>query len=184
MGNRIEQLAELLGPAIAELGDGVFLWGIEFVPGARQSLLRLYIDVEGRHVGIEDCERVSREVSALLDVHDPIAGNYNLEVSSPGMDRPLFEAAHYARFIGEQAKLALLVPVEGRRRVTGRIVRVDGDQVTLADEAGELTVAIGNVQKARLVPQFEAPAKGPRRKKRGDAAAAAVADETPSDDVE
>ena len=170
MGNKIDQLGELLGPAIAALEGGVFLWGIEFVPGARQSLLRLYIDVEGRHVGIEDCEAVSREVSALLDIHDPIAGNYNLEVSSPGMDRPLFVAAHYARFVGEQVKLALLVPVQGRRRVTGRIVRVDGDEVTVADETGELVVALGNVQKARLVPQFDVPAKAPRRKRRGEAA--------------
>ena len=170
MGNKIDQLGELLGPAIAGLDAGVFLWGIEFVPGARQSLLRLYIDAEGRLVTIEDCEAVSREVSALLDVNDPIAGNYTLEVSSPGLDRPLFEAAHYARFVGDIAKLALLVPVQGRRRITGRIVRVEGDEVTMADEAGEIAVAVGNVQKARLVPQFDEPAKTPRRKRRGDAA--------------
>lgn len=165
MANRVEQLGALLGPAIGDLGGGLMLWGIEFVPGSSQSLLRVYIDVEGRHVGIEDCETVSREISALLDIHDPIPGNYNLEVSSPGMDRPLFEAAHYARFVGEQAKLALLVPVEGRRRLSGRIVRVEGDAVTVADEAGEITVRVGNVQKARLVPQFEAPAKGPRKRR-------------------
>lgn len=171
MGNKIDQLDGLLRPAIAALEGDVFLWGIEFVPGSRQSLLRLYIDAEGRPVNLDDCETVSREVSALLDVHDPIAGNYNLEVSSPGLDRPLFEAAHYARFIGEQAKLALLVPVQGRRRLNGRIVRVEGDEVTVADEAGEVTVAVGNVQKARLVPQFDEPAKSPRRKRRVEAAA-------------
>lgn len=172
MANRVEQLGELLGPAIADLGDGLFLWGIEFVPGARQALLRIYIDVEGRHVGIEDCEKVSREISALLDINDPIPGNYNLEVSSPGMDRPLFEAAHYARFVGEQAKLALLVPVEGRRRLSGRIVGVEGDTVVIADEAAELRVPIGNVQKGRLVPQFDTPDKKQPRPRRGDKAAA------------
>jgi ribosome maturation factor RimP len=167
MANRMEQLSELLGPAIADLGSEVFLWGIEFVPGARQSLLRVYIDAEGRHVGIEDCETVSREISALLDIHDPIVGNYNLEVSSPGMDRPLFEAAHYARFLGEQARLALLVPVEGRRRLSGRIVRVEGDAVSIDDGSGEFMVDIGNVQKARLVPQFDLPEKQPSRPRRG-----------------
>lgn len=172
MSNRVEQLGELLGPAIADLGGEVFLWGIEFVPGARQSLLRVYIDAEGRHVGIEDCEAVSREISALLDIHDPIAGNYNLEVSSPGMDRPLFEAAHYARFLGEQAKLALLVPVEGRRRLNGRIARVDGDTISIADESGEFAVQVGNVQKARLVPQFDLPEKKPSRPRRGKSKAA------------
>ncbi|MCK7593289.1 ribosome maturation factor RimP [Pseudomarimonas salicorniae] len=167
MSNRVEQLGNLLGPAIADLGGGLFLWGIEFVPGASQSLLRIYVDVEGRHVGIEDCETVSREISALLDIHDPIPGNYNLEVSSPGMDRPLFEAAHYARFLGEQAKLALLVPVEGRRRLNGRIARVEGEAVTIADESGEFTVQVGNVQKARLVPQFDQAEKKPPRQRRG-----------------
>lgn len=167
MSNRVQQLGELLGPAIAGLGGGLLLWGLEFVPGARQSLLRVYIDVEGRAVGIEDCERVSHELSALLDVHDPIPGHYNLEVSSPGLDRPLFEAAHFARFLGEQARVSLLAPVDGRRRLKGRIVQVEGDRVTIDDAAGACTVSMSNVQKARLVPHFEDSPAGPRRRRRG-----------------
>lgn len=172
MANRVEQLGELLGPAIADLGDGLFLWGIEFVPGAQQSLLRVYVDVEGRGVGIEDCEKVSREISALLDISDPIPGNYNLEVSSPGLDRPLFNASHYARFVGAQAKLALLVPVEGRRRLSGRIVEVEDDAVLIAEESVQIRVPLGNVQKARLVPQFDIQEKKPSRPRRGSKAAA------------
>lgn len=155
----------MLAPAIEDLSQGVFLWGIEFVPGSRQSLLRLYIDAVDRPVNLEDCEAVSREVSARLDVEDPIAGHYNLEVSSPGLDRPLFEAAHYQRFIGEVAKLALLVPQAGRRRFQGRIVSVEGNEVTIADEQGEVKVDVGNVQKARIVPQFEDTK--PQRQRRG-----------------
>lgn len=166
MTNRIEQLNAMLAPAIEALPQGVFLWGIEFVPGARQSLLRLYIDASERPVNLEDCEVVSREVSALLDVEDPIAGHYNLEVSSPGLDRPLFEAAHYLRFVGDVAKLALVVPQAGRRRLQGRIVSVDGNEVTIADEQGEVKVDVGNVQKARLVPQFDDNSK-PKRQRRG-----------------
>jgi ribosome maturation factor RimP len=113
---------------------GLELLGVEFAPSAGNSMLRLYIDVEGRAVGIEDCESVSREVSALLDVNDPIASEYTLEVSSPGIDRPLFGAAQFARFLGEQAKLSLRVPMEGRRRLQGRIARVEGDRVTIAEE--------------------------------------------------
>ncbi|MBD8525919.1 ribosome maturation factor RimP [Pseudomarimonas arenosa] len=166
MTNKIEQLNTMLSPAIEGLPQGVFLWGIEYVPGARQSLLRIYIDAADRPVNLEDCEAVSREVSALLDVEDPIAGHYNLEVSSPGLDRPLFEAAHYQRFIGDVAKLALVVPQAGRRRLQGRIVSVQGTEVTVADEQGEVKVDVGNVQKARLVPQFDDTSK-PKRQRRG-----------------
>src|SRR3546814_7231730 len=84
---------------------------------------------EGRLVGIEDCEAVSREVSAQLDVEDPISGNYTLEVSSPGVDRPLFAAEQFARFIGERAKVGLKLPQDGRRRLQGVITAVDGERI-------------------------------------------------------
>lgn len=110
-----------------------------------------------RAVTIQDCEAVSREVSAMLDVHDPISGEYTLEVSSPGIDRPLFSAAQYLRFIGEQAKLTLALPVEGRRRFQGRIVAVEDGVVVLAlDDARQIRVPIENIDKARLAPDLVA----------------------------
>src|SRR5690606_34841235 len=124
--SQIETVIEdLLTPAVSALG--LELLGVEFSAGSQQALLRVYIDVEGRPVNIDDCEQVSREVSALLDVHDPIEAHYTLEVSSPGLDRPLFKPAHYARFIGEQVKITLDLPQDGRRRFQGRILGVEGE---------------------------------------------------------
>jgi ribosome maturation factor RimP len=123
--------------------------------------------VPDRPVGIEDCEAVSREVSALLDVEDPIPGEYNLEVSSPGIDRPLFGAAQFARFVGEQAKLSLRIPQEGRRRLQGRIARVEGGTVVIAEEKAEYAVAEANIEKARLVPDFVALGLAPQPKPTG-----------------
>jgi ribosome maturation factor RimP len=92
-----EEMTALLAPAIGDLG--LELVGIEFSPGHGGSLLRVYVDVADRPVTIDDCERASREISALLDVNDPVAGRYTLEVSSPGLDRPLFTPAHFERFV-------------------------------------------------------------------------------------
>jgi len=154
MTGKTEELIELLSPIVASLG--LELLGIEFAPTSGSALLRLYIDVEGRHVGIEDCEAVSREVSATLDVNDPIASQYTLEVSSPGIDRPLFTVAQFARFLGEQAKVSLRLPQEGRRRLQGRIVSADGASVLLEVEKREFVVAHENIEKARLVPDLAA----------------------------
>src|SRR5690606_10646682 len=94
------------------------------------------------------------------------AGNYNLEVSSPGLDRPLFEPAHFARFAGEVVKIALVLPQNGRRRVSGPLVAADAESVRVAAEPGQVAVERGNIQKARIVQQFEAPEKAPRRKRK------------------
>jgi ribosome maturation factor RimP len=154
MTGKAEEIQALLAPTVASLG--LELLGVEFVPSGASALLRLYIDVEGRHVGIEDCEAVSREVSAQLDVEDPISSEYTLEVSSPGIDRPLFSVAQFARFAGEQAKVGLKLPQDGRRRLTGRIVSVEGDSVTFDVDGAAFTVAIENIEKARLVPDWAA----------------------------
>ncbi|MFY8207141.1 MAG: ribosome maturation factor RimP, partial [Arenimonas sp.] len=100
MTGKALELKELLEPTVR--GLGLELLGVEFSPAAGNALLRLYIDAPERLVSIEDCEAVSREVSANLDVNDPIASQYTLEVSSPGIDRPLFTLAQFARQIGEQ----------------------------------------------------------------------------------
>ncbi len=162
MTDKAEDIARLLAPTVTSLG--LELLGIEYLPASGGALVRLYIDVpqadgvgveaEPRSVGIEDCESVSREVSAQLDVEDPITGNYTLEVSSPGIDRPLFGAAQFARFIGESAKVTLKLPQDGRRRLQGAILRVDGETIVFAVDNNEFVVDAGNIDKARLVPDW------------------------------
>ncbi len=155
MAGKAEEIVELLAPTVTALG--LELLGVEFSASGNHSLLRLYIDVEGRYVSVEDCEAVSREVSALLDVNDPISSQYTLEVSSPGIDRPLFTPAQFARFIGEEAKVNLRLPQDGRRRLQGKILRVEGDRIALGEtDKPEFVVAHDNVEKARLVPDLAA----------------------------
>jgi ribosome maturation factor RimP len=169
MSDKANEIAALLAPTVASLG--LELLGVEYLPAPGGALLRLYIDTpegDARPVGIEDCEATSREVSAQLDVTDPISSNYTLEVSSPGVDRPLFTAAQFARFAGDQAKVALKLPQDGRRRLQGRIARVEGDAIVLDVDGNEARVAMENVEKARLVPDWAAlglaPAKKPGKK--------------------
>jgi ribosome maturation factor RimP len=154
MSQSNHELEALMAPAVEALG--LELLGIEYAPSSHRSVLRLYIDAEGRHVTLEDCESVSREVSALLDVDDPIQGNYVLEVSSPGFDRPLFKPSHFKRFLGQQAKIALSLPQDGRRRFSCVLRAVDSDAVLVEQEGREFRLAFGNISKARLVPDYSA----------------------------
>ena len=173
MTDKAEEIAALLAPTVTSLG--LELLGIEYLPAPGGALVRLYIDLpatntgaEGeRNVGIEDCEAVSREVSAQLDVEDPITGNYTLEVSSPGMDRPLFGAAQFARFVGEMAKVTLKLPQDGRRRLQGAILRVEGSTVVFSLENAEFPVDAGNIEKARLMPDWVALGLAPAVDKSG-----------------
>lgn len=166
--DKATHIAGLLAPTIASLG--VELLGVEYLPSPGGAVLRLYIDVpeaeaESRLVTIEDCESVSREVSAQLDVEDPISGNYTLEVSSPGIDRPLFTPAQFERFAGQQAKVGLKLPQDGRRRLQGRIVQVEGDTVTFDIDGAAFAVAFGNIDRARLVPDWAALGLAPGKDK-------------------
>ncbi|MDE2407907.1 MAG: ribosome maturation factor RimP [Xanthomonadaceae bacterium] len=170
MTDKAGEIVALLAPTIASMG--LELLGIEYLPAPGGATLRLYIDVPqadapARSVGIEECEAVSREISAQLDVEDPISGNYTLEVSSPGMDRPLFTAGQFARFIGETAKVTLKLPQDGRRRLQGTILRVEGDQLVFEVDGRELPVASANVDKARLVPDWLALGLAPAQDKSG-----------------
>lgn len=154
-----DELIQLITPVIADLG--LECLGIEYAPSRGNSLLRIYIDVPAgtspeRAVTLDDCEAVSRELSALLDVNDPIQGRYTLEVSSPGIDRPLFTPAQFERFLGETAKISLNLPLDGRRRLQGPILAVEGDTITLEQDGAPMAVAHENIQKARLVPDLVA----------------------------
>lgn len=171
MTDKANEIAALLAPTVTSMG--LQLLGAEYLPAPGGAVLRLYIDVpEGeaaeRNVGIDECEAVSREVSAQLDVADPISGNYTLEVSSPGLDRPLFTAAQFARVTGQQAKVVLKLPQDGRRRLQGVVAGIEGDAVDFAvDGAGTIRVAIDNIDKARLVPDWAALGLAPARDKSG-----------------
>lgn len=168
--DKASDIAALLAPTVQSLG--LELLGVEYLPAPGGATLRLYIDVPvaeaaERSVGIEHCEAVSREVSAQLDVEDPISGHYTLEVSSPGVDRPLFDAAQFARFQGEQAKVALKLPQDGRRRLTGRIASVQGDTITFDVDGAPVAVDAGNIEKARLVPDWAALGMGREKPGKG-----------------
>src|SRR5690606_25160167 len=116
--------------------------------------------------------RASREISALLDVNDPVAGRYTLEVSSPGLERPLFTMEHFRRFAGEQVKISVSLPVDGRRRFQGRIDDVEDDRITIDQDGTPVTIAHACVGKARLVPDYAALGLAPARPgKKGSVAA-------------
>lgn len=134
---------------------GYELVGVEFLHASHaNALLRIYIDHENG-VTLDDCQRVSHQVSGVLDVEDPIAGEYTLEVSSPGLDRPLFEAEHFIRFTGSEVRIQLGALLEGRRKLAGRLRGMDGDVVVLVDSEGrEWRVPLEQIEKARLVPEF------------------------------
>ncbi|MCX2779240.1 ribosome maturation factor RimP [Microbulbifer thermotolerans] len=152
MAGKREQLEELLAPVVASLGCE--LWGIEYQTHSRNALLRIYIDSEDG-VTVEDCEKVSRQVSAVLDVEDPISGKYILEVSSPGLDRPLYKLAHYQRFAGAQIEVRLRMPLDGQRKWRGLLVGVEGDEVVLrVDSENEYLLPIDSIEKANVIPQF------------------------------
>ena len=119
-------------------------------------MLRVYIDEPDKGIDLSDCETVSREISATLDVEDPVTGQYTLEVSSPGVERPLFTAEHFERFIGEMASVQLHAPQDGRRRFKGTIVAVDGDTVHLDVDGTVRQLAVADMDKARLAPDMEA----------------------------
>ncbi|EKE79929.1 ribosome maturation factor RimP [Idiomarina xiamenensis] len=147
-----DRLTTLIKPAVEALDFE--LWGVEFVRAGKHSTLRVYIDSpEG--ISVDDCADVSHQVSALLDVEDPINSEYYLEVSSPGMERPFFEAAHYAMFIGEQAAVELVAAQQNKRKFRAQISAVDGEQITFLVDGESLQVALPSIKKAHLIPNFD-----------------------------
>ncbi|HKJ77454.1 MAG TPA: ribosome maturation factor RimP [Gammaproteobacteria bacterium] len=146
-----ERLHGLIGPAVEALGYE--LVGVEYLPQGRHSLLRVYIDSD-EGIDVEDCERASHQVSGVLDVEDPIKGQYTLEVSSPGIERPLFTAAHFERFKGERAQVRLGTALDGRRRFTGMLRGVDGNDVLIEVDGDEYRLPLEQIEKAHLAPEW------------------------------
>ncbi len=145
------QLTELLEAPVVALGYE--LVGLEFIRAGEHSTLRVFIDHENG-IFVEDCAEVSRQISAVMDVEDPITVAYNLEVSSPGMERPLFKVAHYQQFIGHEVSLVLKMAMGNRRKWKGDIISVEGELVTLKVDGNDETFALSNISKANLVPKF------------------------------
>ena len=146
------ELNRIIEPAVVALGYE--LVGCELVSQPGGSLLRVYIDREHGGVGVDDCVAISRQVSAVLDVEDPLPGAYHLEVSSPGIDRPLFKLAHYQQYIGSYARIRLKVPIEGCRNLKAQIVAVmDGCIHLKMDQDKTVIVEFPEIDKANLVKQ-------------------------------
>lgn len=171
LSSKVQALTELIAPAVAACD--VALWGVEFRPQGKRSLLRVYIDLAAndlpahaadtnapKSVGVDDCKRVSHQVSGLLDVHDPIAGEYVLEVSSPGWDRQFFSASQMQGYIGETIALRLIHAVDNRRKITAILLAVSDTHIDVAmvENTGSqheqtMSIAINNIDKANLVYQ-------------------------------
>lgn len=151
MSSAQQQLKELLAPVVEALECE--LWGLEYMVQGRNATLRIYIEKEGG-VGLEDCEKVSRQASSVLDVEDPISSQYTLEVSSPGMDRPLFELEHYRRSVGEKVSIKLSRKFEDRKKIIGNIVGVEDDEVVVQVDDEEYLLPLELIEKAHIIPSF------------------------------
>jgi len=148
-----DKITDLINPVLEDMGYE--LVGVEYVASGKHSTLRVFIDTDNG-IGIEDCEKVSHQLSAIFDVEDPITNQYNLEVSSPGIERPLFHIGHYQRFLGNDITLRLVRPLNGQRKFKGAIGSVSelNHSIELVTELGPVTLDIDMIEKANLVADF------------------------------
>ena len=151
MAQATERLEAIVEPAVSALGFE--LVGIEYLSQGKHSMLRIYIDSDDG-ITVDDCAKVSHQVSGVLDVEDPIRGEYTLEISSPGLDRPLFKAADYDRFAGQEIKVRLAQPREGRRNYSGVLLGVRDGEVVLTMDGQEIGLPLADIEKANLVPKW------------------------------
>ena len=152
MSGKEAQLTQLLAPTVEAMGYS--LWGIEVISPGRRPTVRLYIDAE-EGVNVDDCAQVSHQVSGVLDVEDPISGEYTLEVSSPGVDRLLFHPDHYQPYVGEMVDIRLRLPVEGRRRFKGVLLSADAEMVVVMFDDLEFNLPFRSIDRARAYPRLE-----------------------------
>lgn len=151
MNRQNQALLDLFEPEVSALGYE--LLGIELNQNGQGSILRVYIDKDDG-ITIDDCVLVSQQLTGLLDVEDPIKGNYELEVSSPGLDRPIFTIEQFNKFIGETIKLRLYEKQDGRRRYVGLLVSVNDEMIIINCDDEDIEVPLNLIDRARLVPQF------------------------------
>ncbi|MGB1197467.1 MAG: ribosome maturation factor RimP [Thalassotalea sp.] len=145
------KLTDMLRPAVEEVGKE--LLGIEYVSAGNNSILRIFIDHENG-IDVDDCAEVSRQVGAILDVEDPISSEYSLEVSSPGLDRPLFDLPHFQEVIGETINVKISMPLNGRRKFKGTLVAIENDTLIVTVDGEDYELIFSNIDKANLVPKF------------------------------
>jgi ribosome maturation factor RimP len=149
---KLEQdLVTMLTPAVEMLGFE--LHGLEFVQAGRHSTLRVYIAHEDG-ISVDNCADASRQISAILDVEDPITNEYDLEVSSPGVDRPLFKQDHYEKAQGEEVRVRTKLPQDGRRNFKGDLIAVSSDMITLSSDGVEHLIMLSNIERANLIAKF------------------------------
>ncbi len=152
MHSASDDLTQLIKQAVESMGYE--LVGVELLSRQKAStLLRIYID-SAKGIGLDDCTAVSHQVSGVLDVENPIEENYDLEVSSPGLDRPLFDKEHFDRFKGKKARIRLRMKLDGRRRYDGVLVGVAGENVILDVKGKKLDLPLDQIDTARLIPEF------------------------------
>jgi ribosome maturation factor RimP len=142
-----EKVAALVEQAVSDLGYRL----VRVRHWARDRVLQIMAERREGGMSLDDCETLSRALSPLLDVADPIAGEYDLQVSSPGIDRPLVELEDFERFAGHEAKLETAQMIEGRRRFRGMLVGVEGEAVKIAIPEGETTIPFASLSNAKLV---------------------------------
>jgi len=146
------QLSELVDQVVTPMGYELI--GCELISqGKNGNTFRVYIDHENG-ISVDDCSKVSHQLSGVLDVEDPISGNYYLEVSSPGLDRPLYVEAHYDQFIGHEISLKTYIAIDGRKKFKGVLLARDGQDIKIKVDDQEVVIAINQIDTARLVPQF------------------------------
>lgn len=150
MATKEQQIQQLLESTVEALGFE--LWGLEYLSQGRHSLLRLYIESENG-ISVDDCAAVSQQVGSVLDVEDPIAGDYTLEVSSPGMDRLLFRLDQFPAYVGEIVELRLRVAFEGRRKFKGLLKGIEGEDVVIEVDDHEYLLPHSAIDKARVQPR-------------------------------
>lgn len=146
------KLTEMLIAPVEALGFE--LVGVEFVRAGKHSILRVFIDHEDG-IDVDNCADASHQISAVLDVEDIITAEYDLEVSSPGMDRPLFNSAHYTLVVGETITVKLSIPQNGRRNFKGLLLKCENDTILVKVDNEEFSLAIANIEKGNLVPNFD-----------------------------
>ena len=150
MASKQQQIAQMLESTVEALGFE--LWGLEYLSQGRHTLLRLFIDCESG-ISVDDCALVSQQVSSVLDVEDPISGDYTLEVSSPGMDRLLFKLEQFPAYLGETVELRLRAPFEGRRKFKGTLKGIEGEDVVVQVDDHEYLIPHSAIDKARIEPR-------------------------------
>lgn len=150
--SRVQQLQELLAPVIEAMDYQC--WGVEFISQGKHSILRVFIEREDG-ITVDDCELVSRQISALLDVEDPVSGEYTLEVSSPGMDRPLFNKQQFAAYTGHLVKIRTRMAIEDRRNFQGVLRGIEGEDVVVQVDNFEYLLPLDLIEKANVIPVFD-----------------------------